>query len=53
MTDLLELGGFYGDLAGEQVVHSTCSLSDFAPLRETLFFVSRKDAKTQRKKDRS
>jgi len=35
MTDLVELGGFYGDSAGEQVVLSPCFLSDFAPLRET------------------
>ena len=49
MTDLLELGGFYGDLAGEQVMHSPRSPCDFATLRDTLFF---SHAKTLRREGR-
>ena len=45
---LLELGSLYGDFAEEWVIHSPCSLSDFASLRETFLF----HAKTRRRKGR-
>jgi hypothetical protein len=39
---------FTGDCASELALHSPCSLSDFAPLRETFSF----HAKTRRRKGR-
>ena len=49
MRVLLELSGLQRNCTRKLALHSPCSLSDFAPLRETFSF----HAKTQRKKDRS